>query len=127
MVNCRKAVSGAAIPKIGYHGWKTYELAFDNVRVPAFENPEGEWGSRGRGSSGFVGIQQGLEVARAHTAARSIGLACGSLQVAMGLRQGARAIRPTNCELSGHTLQGCHHGDRNRSGKAALCTTCATK
>ena len=78
-----KGVSGAPIPKIGYHGWKTYELAFDNARVPVFESPEGEWGSRGPGSSGFVSIQQGLEVARAHTAARSIGLACGALQVAM--------------------------------------------
>ena len=27
--------SGAPIPKIGYFGWKTYELAFDNCRVLA--------------------------------------------------------------------------------------------
>lgn len=76
-----KGVSGAPIPKIGYHGWKTYELAFDNVRVPAHDDGEGARGSRG--NAGFVGIQQGLEVARAHTAARSIGLACGALHVAM--------------------------------------------
>ena len=28
-------VNGAPIPKIGYFGWKTWELAFDNCRVPA--------------------------------------------------------------------------------------------
>ena len=28
-------VSGAPIPKIGYFGWKTWELSFDNCRVPA--------------------------------------------------------------------------------------------
>ena len=78
-------VSGAPIPKIGYHGWKTFELAFDNTRVPAFDAPDGV--GDGRGSAGFVGIQQGLEVARAHTAARSIGLAEGALQVAIEYSQ----------------------------------------
>ena len=28
-------VKGAPIPKIGYFGWKTWELAFDNCRLPA--------------------------------------------------------------------------------------------
>lgn len=74
-------VTGSPIPKIGYHGWKTWELHFDNVRVPAYDPPTGE--RTGSGSGGFVGIQQGLEVARAHTAARSIGAAQGALEVAM--------------------------------------------
>src|ERR1700722_1400094 len=30
-----KGVSGAPIPKIGYYGWKTWELHFDQVRAPA--------------------------------------------------------------------------------------------
>ncbi len=73
-------VVGSPIPKIGYHGWKTFELQFDNVRVPAFDAPE----RRGtQGGGGFVGIQQGLEVARAHTAARSIGAAQGAFNVAV--------------------------------------------
>ena len=71
-------VAGSPIPKIGYHGWKTFELHFDNVRVPAMESSE----DSGGGSGGFVGIQKGLEVARAHTAARSIGLAQAALDVA---------------------------------------------
>ena len=77
-------VQGSPIPKIGYHGWKTWELHFDNVRVPAFERPEEEdSGGPASMAGGFVGIQRGLEVARAHTAARSIGAAQGALEVAM--------------------------------------------
>ena len=77
-------VQGSPIPKIGYHGWKTWELHFDNVRVPAFERPEeDDEGGPASMAGGFVGIQRGLEVARAHTAARSIGAAQGALEVAM--------------------------------------------
>ena len=76
-------VTGSPIPKIGYHGWKTWELHFDEVRAPNIESPpEARRGAPGM-SGGFVGIQQGLEVARAHTAARSIGAAEGALQVAV--------------------------------------------
>jgi alkylation response protein AidB-like acyl-CoA dehydrogenase len=66
-------VQGHPIPKIGYHGWRTFELAFDNCRVPAHAlvGPEGK---------GFYIATHGLERARAHTAARSIGLARGALE-----------------------------------------------
>jgi alkylation response protein AidB-like acyl-CoA dehydrogenase len=67
-----KGVTGAPIPKIGYFGWKTWELRFDEVRAPAL--PDGE--SEGRG---FQAAAAYLEVARAHTAARSIGLAQAAL------------------------------------------------
>jgi alkylation response protein AidB-like acyl-CoA dehydrogenase len=69
-------VSGAPIPKIGYFGWRTYELAFDNCRVPA-ENLIGEEGKA------FYYATAGLEVPRAHTAARSIGLARAGLEDAI--------------------------------------------
>ena len=69
-------VSGAPIPKIGYFGWKTWELAFDGCRVPA-ANMVGEEGK------GFYLATQGLEIARAHTAARAIGLARGALEDAI--------------------------------------------
>jgi butyryl-CoA dehydrogenase len=69
-------VSGAPIPKIGYFGWKTWELAFDECRVPA-ANMVGEEGR------GFYIATHGLEVARAHTAARAIGLARGALEDAI--------------------------------------------
>lgn len=71
-----KGVSGHPIPKIGYHGWKTYELAFDEARTPV--QPRG-----GGGGNAFKSIASGLEGARAHTAARSIGLARGALEDAL--------------------------------------------
>jgi len=66
-------VQGAPIPKIGYFGWKTWELALDNVRVPV-ENLLGEEGKA------FYIVTAGLESSRAQTAARSIGLARGALE-----------------------------------------------
>lgn len=64
---------GSPIPKIGYFGWTTWELSFDKCRVPATHMVSEE----GRG---FYLATAGLETARAHTAARSIGLAQGSLE-----------------------------------------------
>jgi alkylation response protein AidB-like acyl-CoA dehydrogenase len=66
-------VRGSPIPKIGYFGWKTWELSFDDCRVP-------EDALIGKEGQGFYLAQSGLEVARAHTAARSIGLARGALE-----------------------------------------------
>jgi alkylation response protein AidB-like acyl-CoA dehydrogenase len=71
-----EGVTGAPIPKIGYFGWKTWELSFDQCRVPA-ANMVGEEGR------GFYVATSGLETARAHTAARAIGLARGALEDAI--------------------------------------------
>jgi len=70
-------VSGSPIPKIGYFGWKTYELSFDKCRVPVYEH---ERKNQGRG---FYGVAAGLEIARAHTGARSIGLAQLAYEIAL--------------------------------------------
>ncbi|HEX7969243.1 MAG TPA: acyl-CoA dehydrogenase family protein [Stellaceae bacterium] len=75
-----KGCSGSPIPKIGYFGWKTWELAFDNCRIPA-ESLVGEEGKA------FYTVAQGLEKARAHTAARAIGLARGGLEDAIAYAQ----------------------------------------
>ncbi|HPF22435.1 MAG TPA: acyl-CoA dehydrogenase family protein [Hyphomonas sp.] len=71
-----EGVSGSVIPKIGYHGWKTFELSFDHARTSnnALSEPK---------DGVFKSIATGLEGARAHTAARSIGLARGALEDAM--------------------------------------------
>jgi alkylation response protein AidB-like acyl-CoA dehydrogenase len=69
-------VTGSPIPKIGYFGWKTWELSFDECRVPA-ENMIGQEGK------GFYIATGGLETARAHTAARALGLARGALEDAV--------------------------------------------
>ena len=63
---------GSPIPKIGYFGWKTWELRFESVRTPVAS----ESSSQGRA---FQATAASLEVARAHTAARSIGLAQAAL------------------------------------------------
>jgi len=69
-------VRGAPIPKIGYFGWNTFELAFDDLRLP---------GSALIGEPGkaFYALARGLDEARAHTAARAIGLAQGALEDAI--------------------------------------------
>jgi acyl-CoA dehydrogenase len=72
-----KGCSGSPIPKIGYFGWKTFELAFDGCRIPK-ENI-----ITGGDSEGFKNTVSFLNAARAHTAARSIGLARGALEDAM--------------------------------------------
>ena len=68
-----EGISGTKIRKIGYFGWSTWELSFDNVRVPA----SAMLGEEGKG---FYLAVSGLEVGRAHTAARAIGLARGALE-----------------------------------------------
>lgn len=68
--------SGSPIPKIGYFGWNTYELAFDGCRVPVYGTEESRGGA-------FYSVAAALEGARAHTAARSIGLAQAALDEAI--------------------------------------------
>ena len=72
--------TGNPIPKIGYFGWKTWELRFDGTRAPVRRDAAGheEAGGSARRSVAF-----GLGLARAHTAARSIGLAQGALEDAI--------------------------------------------
>jgi alkylation response protein AidB-like acyl-CoA dehydrogenase len=72
-----RGCSGAPIPKIGYFGWKTWELAFDGCRIPK-ENI-----ITGGNTEGFKNTVSFLNAARTHTAARSIGLARGALEDAM--------------------------------------------
>jgi alkylation response protein AidB-like acyl-CoA dehydrogenase len=74
-----EGVTGSPIPKIGYFGWKTWELRFEGVRAPV--QPTQEGGGSGRA---FQATAASLGVARAHTAARSIGLAQAALDHAVG-------------------------------------------
>ncbi|SED62253.1 acyl-CoA dehydrogenase family protein [Rhodococcus koreensis] len=68
-----EGISGTKIRKIGYFGWSTWELSFDGFRVPA----SAMLGEEGKG---FYLAVSGLEVGRAHTAARAIGLARAALE-----------------------------------------------
>ena len=69
-------INGSPINKIGYHGWKTWELHFDDFRVPL----DARLGAERGDDAGFKSAMGFLETARAHTAARSIGLARGGLE-----------------------------------------------
>lgn len=73
-------VHGTPIPKIGYFGWNTFELAFDGFRLPV----AAQIGEEGKA---FYALAKGLDEARAHTAARSIGLAQGALEDATAYAQ----------------------------------------
>ncbi len=93
-------LSGHPIDKVGYHGFLTWDLTFDGVRIPA-ENVlddanaaqgEGEIGGRvggeiggrvGGESAARAGMRKAkefLDTARVHTAARAVGLARAALE-----------------------------------------------
>jgi alkylation response protein AidB-like acyl-CoA dehydrogenase len=73
-------VTGSVIRKIGYHGWNTWELSFDEVFVPDDALLGGETRSGADPDAGFKKTASALAVPRIHTAARAIGLARGALE-----------------------------------------------
>jgi alkylation response protein AidB-like acyl-CoA dehydrogenase len=70
--------TGAPIPKIGYFGWKTWELRFEQTRAPVQPDETLNDGRAFQATAAMLGI------ARAHTAGRSIGLAQAALDHAIG-------------------------------------------
>jgi alkylation response protein AidB-like acyl-CoA dehydrogenase len=75
-------MTGTAIDKIGYHGFLTWDLELDGVRVPAADELTGLYGDAGAGEDegGFAAIQRGLNIARVHTAARAVGVARAAVE-----------------------------------------------
>ncbi len=79
-----EGLSGYPIDKVGYHGFLTWDLTFDGVRIPAgnvideaaASDEEGEDAQR----AGFAEAQKFLNTARVHTAARAVGLARAALE-----------------------------------------------
>jgi alkylation response protein AidB-like acyl-CoA dehydrogenase len=77
-------MTGTPIDKVGYHGFLTWDLLLDGVRVPrdnvidnaAASDEEGEAAER----AGFAEAQKFLNTARVHTAARAVGLARAALE-----------------------------------------------
>lgn len=70
----RPGLSGQPINKIGYFGWSTWQVHFDEVRVSTDKLVGGEEGE------GFYQIMEFFEEGRVHTAARAIGLARGAVE-----------------------------------------------
>jgi alkylation response protein AidB-like acyl-CoA dehydrogenase len=72
-------LSGYPIDKVGYHGFLTWDLTFDGVRIPA-EDLIVEAGDDGDSGAGFREAQKFLNTARVHTAARAVGLARAAVE-----------------------------------------------
>ncbi len=70
----RDGLSGQPVNKIGYHGWETWMVNFDGVRVS-----EDKLVGREEGQ-GFYQIMEFFEEGRVHTAARAVGLARAALE-----------------------------------------------
>ncbi len=69
------------IDKIGYHGFRTYNLVLDEVRIPLSARVGlGSEGASGQRTSAFKATQRGLNEARVHTAARAVGLARAAVE-----------------------------------------------
>ena len=75
-------ITGRVIDKIGYHGLLTWHLELDGVRVPEGDRLTGLYGDEGADADlgGFAAVQRGLNIARVHTAARSVGVARAALE-----------------------------------------------
>lgn len=75
-------MTGRVIDKIGYHGFLTWHLELDGVRVPEGDRLTGLYGDEGADADlgGFAAVQRGLNFARVHTAARAVGVARAALE-----------------------------------------------
>ena len=75
-------MTGTPIDKIGYHGFLTWDLQLDGVRVPDTDRLSGLYGDAGADadSGGFASVQRGLNIARVHTAARAVGVARAAVE-----------------------------------------------
>ncbi len=69
-------IQATKINKIGYFGWNTWELHFDDFRLPA----DALLGGGQREDTQLKGTMSGLSTARVHTAARAVGLSRGALE-----------------------------------------------
>ncbi|WP_435127699.1 acyl-CoA dehydrogenase family protein [Actinacidiphila sp. bgisy144] len=91
-----EGLTGTPIDKIGYHGFLTWNLEFDGLRVPVAnlvadlgraraggkdeDEDEGKVKVKGKDANTFRAIEQGLNAARVHTAARAVGLARAAVE-----------------------------------------------
>jgi alkylation response protein AidB-like acyl-CoA dehydrogenase len=75
-------ITGRVIDKVGYHGFLTFELELEGVRVPESDRLTGLYGDEGADadSGGFASVQRGLNIARVHTAARAVGVARAAVE-----------------------------------------------
>ncbi|MFB8267511.1 acyl-CoA dehydrogenase family protein [Streptomyces sp. NPDC055955] len=88
-------LTGTPIDKIGYHGFVTWNLAFDGLRVPAanrvYPKPAGDLTAltetKAISTAGFKAVEAELNTARVQTAARAVGLARGAVEDSLAYLQ----------------------------------------
>ncbi len=82
-------ITGTPMRKIGYHGWKTWELSLENVRIPKSDVLGGRKDATPDAdpTEGFKRAARHMAVPRVHTAARAIGLARGAVEDALAYSQ----------------------------------------
>ena len=75
-------MTGRAIDKIGYHGFRTWDLDLAGLRVPDSDRLTGLYADEGAGADAgdFASVQRWLAIARVHTAARSVGVARAAVE-----------------------------------------------
>ncbi len=96
---------GKKFDKLGYKAVDSAELVFENYRVPAANLIGGNEGQ------GFFQATGGLELGRINVAARGVGLAEGSLRLAIGLRAGEKDHGQAHRSTPGHPAQAGRDGD----------------
>jgi (2S)-methylsuccinyl-CoA dehydrogenase len=74
-------IQGEPIPTVGYHGMRSYNLAFEDLFVP----DEGLLG--GEENKGFYQLMVSYESARLQTAARAVGIAQNALDIGLQYSQ----------------------------------------
>ena len=97
----RRASAATPMRKIGYHGWKTWELSFDDV-----SRPEGDSSARDGDEASAASRMGELDSrARIHTAARAIGLARGALEDSVAYAQAREQFGRPIGRIPGDPLQ----------------------
>ena len=111
-----RALAGAPIPKIGYFGWKTWDLAFDACACRRTVVGEGQGVLRPRptGSKRRAPIRR-----RARSVSR------GGLEEAIRMPRSA-SVRPSHRPFPGHPLQDRADG-REMEAARQLCIPCAAR
>ncbi|MFC6064039.1 acyl-CoA dehydrogenase family protein [Streptomyces ochraceiscleroticus] len=90
-----EGLTGTPIDKIGYHGFVTWNLTFDGLRVPAanrvYPKPAGDLTplteTEAVSTAGFKAVEAELNTARVQTAARAVGLARGAVEDSLAYLQ----------------------------------------
>jgi alkylation response protein AidB-like acyl-CoA dehydrogenase len=97
--------------KMGIRASTTYELVFDNCRVPAGN-------MLGKEGFGLFVAQATFDISRPGVAAQALGIGTGAMNEALGLRQGSSPVRPIGALVPLLPAHGRRHGHQPGSRPA---------